>query len=86
MEEATGERLEPEQNEESVEASETQNKDSIEPPPNDVDLEINNLTDELLPSLNLDDHEEEIYWQTDEWKSKEHIFVLSSAGKPIYSR
>ena len=31
--------------------------------------------------------EEEVLWQTSEWKhQKKHIFILSSAGKPIYSR
>lgn len=30
---------------------------------------------------------EEEYWQNPEWKErKKHVFILSAAGKPIYSR
>jgi hypothetical protein len=30
---------------------------------------------------------EEDYWQNPEWKErKKHVFILSAAGKPIYSR
>lgn len=47
--------------------------------------EISNLTKTLNSTLNFVENEE-IYWQTWEWKSKQHIFILSSAGKPIYSR
>lgn len=89
MEETAGERCEPEIAQEKVEVLEKKNEETVElPSSNDsaIDHEINNLTDELGPNLNLAEHEEEIYWQTAEWKSKKHVFVLSSAGKPIYSR
>lgn len=55
--------------------------------------EPNELEDELEELQNkLEDYEENEYdeeacWQTEEWKNKEkHVFILSSAGKPIYSR
>lgn len=87
MDKAAGERCKPEQTEEKVEVLNEQNEETVElPSSNDVDQEINNLTDELYPNLNVGEHEEEVYWQTADWKSKKHVFVLSSAGKPIYSR
>ncbi|KAJ9580107.1 hypothetical protein L9F63_004249, partial [Diploptera punctata] len=40
-----------------------------------------------LSETSLTSNEEEEYWQNPEWKErKKHIFILSAAGKPIYSR
>jgi hypothetical protein len=56
------------------------------PPTSSRDDEV----DELVTKLNNipnNDGDEEVFWQTSEWKiKKKHIFILSSAGKPIYSR
>lgn len=52
----------------------------------DTETEIDKLTDTLSETLIDERPEDEIYWQTSEWKRKKHTFVLSSAGKPIYSR
>lgn len=29
---------------------------------------------------------EDDFFNNEEWKGKKHIFILSSAGKPVYSR
>lgn len=51
------------------------------------DCDINQLTTKLNDSFISNENEEEIFWQTEEWKhKKKHVFILSSAGKPIYSR
>lgn len=68
-----------------------QEKDMSEEPNSNsanTDTELDALSNCLNNNLkSSDENDEDICWQTDEWKSKEkHIFVLSSAGKPIYSR
>lgn len=51
------------------------------------ECDVNQLTTKLNDSLISIENEEEIFWQTEEWKhKKKHVFILSSAGKPIYSR
>lgn len=56
----------------------------------DTDSELKNELEDLENKLDLDESlesNEEGSWQTQEWKNEEkHIFILSSAGKPIYSR
>ena len=63
--------------------------------PSNQDQEVEELitelkeVEELITELNIEcnDNDEEVFWQTNEWKhKKKHIFILSSAGKPIYSR
>lgn len=45
------------------------------------------LSDESSNEKLLDDSDSHSYIDSAEWKAKKkHIFVLSEAGKPIYSR
>lgn len=61
---------------------------SIEPASSsNDDNEVNQLTAKINENLISHESDEEIFGQTAEWKrKKKHIFILSSAGKPIYSR
>ncbi len=75
------------QDESNAEDSDPQPNSKIyaEKPTLSTKEEIEDLTAKLN-DIKCSEGDEEVYWQTAEWKSKKHIFVLSSAGKPIYSR
>lgn len=62
-----------------------------------ADTESTAVDDEtcLMGALNLDDNSavemetsplDDSLMNSQEWKRKKHIFIMSSAGKPVYSR
>lgn len=60
-----------------------------------ADSEITEVADETssMGALNLDDEStletsplDDSLMNSQEWKRKKHIFIMSSAGKPVYSR
>lgn len=87
MEEEESSNITEEENDEKVVEKITPTGDNELPSTSDHQDED---VEELVTALNNipnDDGDEEVCWQTTEWKShKKHIFILSSAGKPIYSR
>lgn len=60
-----------------------------------ADSESTEVADETssMGALNLDDEStletsplDDSLMNSQEWKRKKHIFIMSSAGKPVYSR
>ena len=73
------------------ERSETERSEtsSIQESQSDISLDHSKSTEEVSHKAQEEEEEEEEvdYVHTLEWKhKKKHVFILSDAGKPIYSR